>query len=984
MSRCPMSRADCAFRLLDRLMQAVRLAAVLAIVLGWGHSALAGGPRFVSGFGLAVQPGQAEGWATTQLQYFTDPGDLGTGVAHAQADAMVTAAAAVWNVPSSSISLVQGGQLGEHVSGANSYFDGSGFVFPADVQASNESNVPVAILYDTDGSITDLLLGAGASEPAGCRQNGVLQSVDDIQTDGHIHHALLVLNGRCVGEAPEQLLQMQYQLARAFGRVLGLAWSQNNDNVFTAASPVTADQIAYWPLMHPLDVLCGPYSYQCMPNPFDLRQDDLSALAVLYPVLASNVPQGKQASDAGGNFLFMICSFPTGQGMDWVNVAATRTHYGARDPYQLVSGLAGTYYQQSLGSPVTGAQATNQGTNQGFQEGIAGLRAVPVEGVSDVTLTSEPINPLYAGEYAIGPYVRPPVTPSGSSQSVTFYSAQPYPDVPLGIGAVAPDAAANCSPGNDGTEAAPAPLDPSGWQSGQLCGWGHNSWWNVAMKAGRSWTLEVTATDESGAASISKAQTVVGIWDATDAIGTLPTIASQSVPFNSLAFGVTQIKMPVAAADRSVRFVVGDAYGAGRPDFTYTTRVFYADSVTPAAVGSGGGSITIQGTGFRRGNAVTVNGVVATVTSWSANTIVAIAPSAASSRAATGTPVTVAVSDGMTGATTAITRALTYTRAPNVLKVVSAPAALETGVTASVPFAVRLLASDQATPVAGVALDLAVTAGSAALSACAPGQTCQMVTDNNGFAQAWVTAGAVGSVTLTAAEPRTGAEISVQVAAVAPSRTVVIASQAAYLAAGASAAWTIQLQTLQDGLALPAVQTMWSAGTGLDLVSSTAASNSLGVSTAIISVADVLPGSTQTLSGCAWTSSCATWSVYGVDPSQWQLAVGAGAGQAVSQLSTLGALTMSVTDAAGHVIQGAPVTVHQRVLGWEGQCSTSSRCPSAPVLAAADTVLTSDANGSLTLQPLQMAGVPQTVEIAVSTGTQGFVAITLVKTPAVP
>ena len=38
---------------------------------------------------------------------------------HAAADALVAAAAAVWNVPTSALVLAQGGTLAEHVSGAN-------------------------------------------------------------------------------------------------------------------------------------------------------------------------------------------------------------------------------------------------------------------------------------------------------------------------------------------------------------------------------------------------------------------------------------------------------------------------------------------------------------------------------------------------------------------------------------------------------------------------------------------------------------------------------------------------------------------------------------------------------------------------------------------------------------------------------------------------------------------------------------------------
>ena len=960
------------------------LLAGLGILSAATTAAFAGGPRFVSGSGLAVQPGQPEGWGTSQLLYYTDPGGLGASVSHAQADAMVAAAAAVWNVPTSMLAIAQGGQLAEHVSGANSYFDGSQFVFPADVQLSNEAAVPVAVIYDGDGSITDLLLGSGASEPSDCRQNAVTQSVDDVQGDGHIHHALVVLNGRCVGSAPEQLTQMQYLLARAFGRVLGLAWSQTNDNVFTGATQINSDQMANWPLMHPLDVLCGPYSYQCMLNPFTLRADDLSGLATLYPVLGSSVPAGKQPSNTGGDFLFLSAQFPTGQGMDWLNIVATRNHYGVQEAYQVVSGLSGGDFQQSLQSPVTHVAAVNEGTWNTAFEGIAVLRAVPVEGLSDVTLRSEPINPLYTAEYAIGPYARPPVAPSGSPQGFTYYSQFQLFDLPLGSSSTAWDAASICNPGSDGSESAPAPLDPSGWQAGQLCGWGHSSWWSAAVRAGRSWTLEVTATDETGAATISKAQTVLGIWKATDATGTLPTVAAEAVPFNSTAFGVTQIQMPAASSDTHLRFVVGDAYGGGRPDFTYTTRMLYADSITPVTVGAGGGTITITGTGFRQGNVVRINGVSAAVKSWSATRIVAVAPSAALAGAHAGNAVTVSVSDGNTAGTTSIARALTYTKAADLLQLASSPVSLETGVMSSVPFAVRLLASDASTPIVGAPVQFVVSSGQASYSACVPSSPCIAITDSNGIAQMQVTAASTGSITLVAADVNTGTELQVILATLNPAHAVTLSSGAVYVAAGANDSWTLQLNALQDGAPTAGVAINWSASSGLNIVASASSTAAGGWAQATVHPGNVMAGSAQTLTGCAWGSVCATWTLYGVDPSQVQVTASSGAGQSVPATMNLGGLGLLVTDEAGHPVQDAAVTIHQRVLGWDGVCSGADRCPAAPVLASTETTMLSDGNGAVTFPPLQLAGRAQTVEIAITTGTQELLTLTLVKTPVLP
>ena len=76
-------------------------------------TAWAGGPRFVTGSQFsAVGPGQFMAFRTNQPLYFTDAGGLGAAVTHAQADAMVAAAAAVWNTPTSSLVLAQGGDAG--------------------------------------------------------------------------------------------------------------------------------------------------------------------------------------------------------------------------------------------------------------------------------------------------------------------------------------------------------------------------------------------------------------------------------------------------------------------------------------------------------------------------------------------------------------------------------------------------------------------------------------------------------------------------------------------------------------------------------------------------------------------------------------------------------------------------------------------------------------------------------------------------------
>ena len=179
-----------------RRVEATMLAVLALLLAVLGSSANAEAPRWVTGPPYFTSAsGTPVIWYTTTPLYFTDPGDLSATVNHAAADAMVAAAAGIWNVPTSAMEIAYGGALAEHVSAANSYGSSGGLVFPTDVRSANYAAIQIAVIYDSDGSVTDLLLGGGASNPAECRQNGVTESVDSITPAGLIQHAILVLNG---------------------------------------------------------------------------------------------------------------------------------------------------------------------------------------------------------------------------------------------------------------------------------------------------------------------------------------------------------------------------------------------------------------------------------------------------------------------------------------------------------------------------------------------------------------------------------------------------------------------------------------------------------------------------------------------------------------------------------------------------------------------------------------------------------------------
>ncbi len=731
--------------------------ALLLLCLGMAHAA---GPRYVTGQPyFYAQAGLAIGWKQPLLLYSTDPGDLSANVNHAAADALVAAAAGVWNVPVASITLGQGPALAEHVSGQNVYFGANGLQLPADVMSTNAAAIPLAIVYDTDGSVTDTLLGAGASNPSGCRQNAVTESVDSFDPAGYIAHAIIVINGRCTGPAAAAQQQLRYQLMRVFGRVLGLAWSQTNDNVFTGVPAPTPVQAQNWPIMHPIDIVCGPYTYQCLPNPFTLRIDDIAGLVAVYPINGNNgVPAGKQLSYATSQGLNGYVLFPTGEGMAGVNVLVRRMAASTTipDAFYAASGVTGTYAVRGRSSPFVAQDTSALGSQGDTDPNQQGRFLVPWwpmlnVGWDDRLITTEPVNPLYTGEYNLGPYPAGNVQPSGSVVTQTSFivgAGVDYLLLPVS------DAAVSCGTGADGTPSAPMEAASTGWWTGLICAFGHVSYVSASVRPGRTFTLEVTALDAAGLATGDKLMPVLGLYGPYDYPGySLPSLGATVTAFNGQTTGTTTLQASSGTAT-GIRFGIADQRGDGRPDFNYQARLFYADDLAPANVAASGGSVIITGLGFRNGNAVTVNGVAATVVSWSANAITLTVPTAAAAGATPGRAVDVTVTDRGTGATSTLTAALTYgsNAQPTSMRLITAPGGtLLVGDAAALPFSVQLVAVDGATPVAGVAVTFSATAGAASFGACAGISTCTVKTDASGMATTSVTPGAPGNISVRAA-----------------------------------------------------------------------------------------------------------------------------------------------------------------------------------------------------------------------------------------
>src|SRR5208337_3655082 len=228
-----------------------RMLVIAAFVIWGAVASRAGGPAFVAGSGYAAGvEGQALVWANGSVEYFTDQGNLSPILTGAQADTLVGSAFSTWtSISGVALTASPGGHLAEDVNGSNIAVDSSGTVTaPADI-TSSAIGIPVGIVYDYDGTVTDALLGQGAGALADCFTNAVYGGPDNFSAAGNIAHALLVINGVCAA-TNAQLPDVQYRLVRVLGRILGLGWSQGNLNVLTRNPTPTSDDFAGFPVMH--------------------------------------------------------------------------------------------------------------------------------------------------------------------------------------------------------------------------------------------------------------------------------------------------------------------------------------------------------------------------------------------------------------------------------------------------------------------------------------------------------------------------------------------------------------------------------------------------------------------------------------------------------------------------------------------------------------------------------------------------------------
>lgn len=944
--------------------------------------AFAGGPKYVAGvsfFNPAVL-GQPIHWSGGQLHYYVDQGPLNGTVTNQQATAMVDAAAALWSsVPTAGVTLTDMGPLNQDVSGSNIAATNGVITQPADITPAATS-YPVGIIYDADGSVTDAIFGAGASDPTDCENNGVWVWMDNLNPDATIAHGIILLNGRCATNA-RLLEMMSYEIERAFGRILDLDYSQVNPGALQNGEPGGTDG---WPIMQPLSGFCSQTGGICLPNPSILAYDDIAALSRIYPITAANFAAfpGKQLTAPNTISIQGVIAFRTGLGMQGVNVVARPLDSSGNPLYQYtVTFVSGGTFSGNRGNPATGfadssgVLFTQWGSNDPIMQGhfdLSGILLPPGVTTADYQVTFEPIDPLYILTDSVGPYAAGQVTPSGTLPPVLIPALSAGSAQVLNI--TVPDSAAGNYQDSIGTAASPRLLPSSGLWCGRIGQVGQTDWFTFPVRANRLFTIVTQALDENGVPTESKAMPAIGIWNAFDPVSAPAVGAGPGM--NGLATGETWLRAATEGAD-VVRIGIADQRGDGRPDYAYNGWVLYADTVLPLRLSAAGGPIVLHGMGFRLADTVLVGGQPAIVTSISPNEITAIAPPAAVG--VTGS-VDVEVDDlPLFYAAAVIPGGVSYdSGAGDALTLLAGPSnTVPIGV--PIPFTVTALGPNLA-PAGGVTVLYTRTSGTATLACGLP--VCAVVATGDGRAALNVTA-VSGALSIVTASLLNGASLQAQFSGGTPPVLASLTPRLS-LAAGATAPWIVQALVLAHGIPVPGQTVTWqTTNSGIAIQGSASAlTNAGGIATATLTVGPLAEGLLVSASACLnGTSQCVPFTAIGARAEYATLHAVSGTTQSLGVQATPGQITLRLLDLDGNPMEGGTVSLYQALYAWAPPCAPHGVCPPAPLLSTQAATAVSALDGTVTFVPASLPGVPTTLLGQAASGNTSTVSIAIEQHP---
>jgi hypothetical protein len=855
-------------------------APAVALLLFAAGSAHAGGPlqvAGVTGFDPAVK-GAPLRWKGGEIRYFTDPGRLGM-LSHEEADALVAEMFTRWtSVATAAVQATRAGTLAEDVSSANVTADGAGVTLPADIRPT-ATELPVGIVYDDDGQVTETLLGAGSSDPVYCPTRAAYGGPDAAGSDGHYTHGLILLNGRCAQSAA-QMPTLRYALVRAIGRLLGLGWSQANDNVRTGTPPPSGQDLEGVPVMHPYPVLCGAaYPAGCWPNADRLRMDDRAALARLYPVTEANLSSFPAKSVTAsvtarlrGRIYFARPLRVPSQPMQGVNVVARWLDpvSGQASAMYVATSVSGFLFRGDGGNTVTGylgpdgTRRDRYGSDEEVVEGwydLGGLELPPGQATGSLQVSFEALNPMYAGEHAVGPAGVAGVAPSGTIAPVVIGAVSGGSDIERDFVA-AGSALPFPDPREPNPAANPPPVPLVGEWYGAFWGYGDEDHFRFVGSPNSTVSVRITALGEDLQPARNKAQPVVGIWRGSDAADAAPALGAG--PFNSIRAGATELRA-LLQSEETFRIGWADLRGDGRPDLRYHARVLYARRAWPERIPAGQGAmVTIEGIGFRPDTQVWVGGQTAPVRSFRVDRLVVDAPAFGQGAA------DIRVSDPGSGMESRIFGALYYgsVSSDRVANLTRANPPVPVGTEAPYPMRVRV-ESEQGWPLAGVPVMFRLTPEESVLPACGSAE-CTVLTDAAGEAEARILVRAAG-IHATTATINSGAGVTSTLSGVSAATSVTAAPLLTLVTTGTALTLPIRARLVQDGAGVSGAGLQFTVtGANATLFPAGATTGGTGEAQTNLTIS-AMKGSVSVTACAAGGAPCGQASVQAVDPAQAML-----------------------------------------------------------------------------------------------------------------
>ncbi|MGZ4815449.1 MAG: IPT/TIG domain-containing protein, partial [Terriglobales bacterium] len=806
--------------------------------------------------------------------------------------------------------------------------------------------------------------GAGAREM--CSTNSVIGGVDQISAEGHLAHAVLVINGNCARTAADLPL-LRYRLVRQMGRILGLDYSQLNENVVTGSPPPTGEDYAGYPVMHPLGVLCNELS-GCMANAHVPRMDDRAALARLYP-------SGYFAATTArvhGVIRFPRWKNDAGQGMQGMNVVARLVDpvNGRVSRQYAASCVSGFLFRGNAGNPMTGyVNARGErwdadGSSDPALEGLYDLAGLEIpDGYNSATfeVNVESIRSLYNGSTAVGPYVAGQVVMPGMASAVRVTIARGAEVAQdFVVSGTAREPWDRWEPSSF-TQPRPVPL--AGSWAASVTGYGDRDYYSFHAEAGRTFTFDVTATDENGITTVNKVLPVLG---ARSAGATEDSPGVTETYFNTAATATTRLQAQVSSVG-DYKIGVADYRGDGRPDFLYKARLLYANKLTPRRIGVQGGSVvTIEGLGFAANAKVSITGAPVAAALASPTQVVFTVPPLND-----GT-YSVVVSDPATGATSEMTDALIVGSAGAKLALlIGANPQVPVGTVAPNPMKVQVVDGTTGAPVSGATV-LFSAPSSVSVVGCSQ-MPCSLLTDQNGVASVQMKVNSAGASVVTATLP-TGGTAYATVNGIAADLEITLAQPNVYIVSGATLSVPVTAMVVVNGK--PA------AGKNLDFLKNygtatvAPASALTGVDGTAASAVNVTAiASDVNISACVAPADapCRTLLIHPVASGDLQLQKVSGDAQVISVGQSFSPVVLRTTDKLGNPVAGVKTTFEvliYRATAGDAQQSTdevsTTRHADPVVISSAIVTATTDAAGLAVLPLVSVPSQPVVVKIRAS------------------